>query len=195
MENRDFLLGGNENFSTGRSWKTPRLSTGDFLENAALTFTQIIFPHSTGPVEKILDGRGAQRRRKVPGFGLYFLLQGGIDIGRNVPDMVFQILVTGGHSSFYLVNGVQNGGVILAELLADVGGGKIGQFPDQIDGYLSGFHRSLAALGTTQGRFVDGVELAHLVDDQTGGGQGIALVLEHIVDGPGNVGQVHGHIV
>ena len=59
MENRDFLLAVNENFSTGCVWKLPRLSTEEIPENFAVSFPQKVFPQSTGPVEKILDGRGA----------------------------------------------------------------------------------------------------------------------------------------
>ena len=85
--------------------------------------------------------------------------------------------------------------MILAEFLADIGEGQIGQLADQVHGHLPGFGDALALLAAPQDGFVDGVELADLADDQTGGGQGVALHLEHIINGPGNIGQIQRHIV
>ena len=109
--------------------------------------------------------------------------------------MADQAFISGVQGSLYFIDGVKNGGVILSEFFTDICGGQVGMLPDQIDGHLTGFHRALAALGTTQSGFIDGVEFAYLIDDQAGGGQGVTLVLEHIINGSGNVGQIHGHIV
>ena len=85
--------------------------------------------------------------------------------------------------------------MIPGEFLADVRQRKIGQLPDQIHGHLPGFGGALVLLGAPEHYLVHVVELADLGDDQAGGGQGVALGLEHIVNGPGHVGQIQGHIV
>ena len=85
--------------------------------------------------------------------------------------------------------------MIPGEFLADVRQRKIGQLPDQIHGHLPGFGGALVLLGAPEHHLVHVVELADLGDDQAGGGQGVALGLEHIVNGPGHVGQIQGHIV
>ena len=56
----------------------------------------------------------------------YRLLQAGIDIGGDVPDVVLQGGVAALECLFHFVDGVKYGGVILAQLLADIRGGKIG---------------------------------------------------------------------
>ena len=85
--------------------------------------------------------------------------------------------------------------MVLAEFLADVRQAQIGQLPDQIHGDLTGLSDALGLLAAAQGHLVHGVELAHLRNDQAGGGQGVAFGLEHIVNGPGNVLQIQGHVV
>ena len=85
--------------------------------------------------------------------------------------------------------------MVTGEFLADVGQTQIGQLPDQIHGHLPGFGGAFVFLGASQNHLVHVVELADLADDEAGGGQGVAFALEHIVDGPGDVGQVQGHVV
>ena len=83
--------------------------------------------------------------------------------------------------------------MVPGKFLADVGQTQIGQLPDQIHGHLPGLGGVLVFLGAPDDGLVDGVELADLADDETGGGHGVALALEHIVDGPGDVGQIQLH--
>ena len=85
--------------------------------------------------------------------------------------------------------------MVLGEFLADIGQAQVGELADQVHGDLPGLGDALALLGAPEHRLVHGVELADLGDDQAGGGQGVALGLEHIVNGPGNIGQVQWHIV
>ena len=66
-------------------------------------------------------------------------LQAGIDIGGNISDIVLQVGIFLLQRHFHFLDGVEDGGVILAELLADVGQAQVGQLPDQIDGNLPGF--------------------------------------------------------
>ena len=147
-------------------------------EKRPCSFSQIVFPHSTTLVEKF--------------FGI---LKARIDIRCNIPNVVLEGGITLLQLHFHLTDSVEDGGVILAEFLANVGQRKVGQLSDQILGHLPGFGRSLIFQSTAQGGLVDRVELADLADDQTGGGQGVALYLEHFVNGPGNIGQVQRHVV
>ena len=68
------------------------------------SFTQIVFPQLTTPVEKFFD-----------------ILEAGIDVGGNVPDVVLEGGVAFLQLHFHLADGIEDGGVILAEFLADVG--------------------------------------------------------------------------
>ena len=85
--------------------------------------------------------------------------------------------------------------MIPAEFLADVGKAQIGELADQVHGHLPGFGGALVLLGAPEDGFVHVVELADLGDNEARGGQGVALALEHIVNGPGDVGKIQGHIV
>ena len=96
---------------------------------------------------------------------------------------------------FHLADGIKDGGVVPGEFLADVGQAQVGELADQVHGYLSGFGGTLVFLGAPKHCLVHAVELADLTDDQVGSGKGVALGLEYIVNGPGNVGQVQGHVV
>ena len=120
-------------------------------------------------------------------------LQAGIDVGGDFPDVVGQLLVAALEGHFDLADGVQHRGMVPGEFLADVGQTQIGQLTDQVHGHLTGFGGVLVFLGAPQNGFVDGIELADLADDQAGGGHSIALALEHIVNGPGNIGQIQLH--
>ena len=90
-------------------------------------FTQFVFQHSTDPVEKI--------RTEI--------LKAGIDIGGDIPDIILQDVIALLQLHFHLTDGVKDGGMVSAELLADVGQTQIGQFPDQIDGDLPGLGGTL----------------------------------------------------
>ena len=129
------------------------------------------------------------------GLPLLFMLQRRIDVRCNVPDVVLQAGIPGGDGLLHLLDGVEDGGVVLVQLLADVRGGEVGQFPDQVNGHLPGLCGALVFQRTPKDGFVDGVELADLRDDQIGGGQGVTLGLEHVVNSPGDVGKIQGHIV
>ena len=109
--------------------------------------------------------------------------------------MIFNVLIATLDGGLYLIDGVEHRGVILIQLLANVRGGQIGQLADQVDGNLPSLGSTLIFQRTAQDRLINGVELADLADNQAGGGQGVALALEHIVNGPGDVGQIQGHIV
>ena len=122
-------------------------------------------------------------------------LQAGIDVGGDVPNVVLQFGVATLYGAFHLTNGVDNGGVVLVQLLADVRGGEVGHLPNQVNGYLTGFCRTLVFQCTAKHILFHGVELTNLRNNQAGSGQGVALALEHIVNGPGNIGQVQHHTV
>ena len=64
----------------------------------------------------------------------------------------------------HLADGIQGGGVIPVELLADVREGQIGQLADQIHGNLPGFGCALVFLGSTKDRFFHIVEFADLIE-------------------------------
>ena len=119
----------------------------------------------------------------------------GIDVCGNVADTVLHGHIACLQSSFHFADRMKNGGVILGKFVADIRKAEVRQLADQIHGHLTGFRNTAVTLGTPQDGFVHGVEFADLTDDQTGCGKGIAFALEHIVNGPGNVGQVQRHIV
>ena len=130
-------------------------------------FPQKFFPHSTSLVEK---------------------LQTGIDVRCNVPDVVLQGGIADLQSLLNFLDGVENGGVILAKLCANGGQAEICQLADQVNGNVPGFCYILCTLVATNHIFIDGIELTDLADDQAGRGQGAAFALEHVTDGPGNIG-------
>lgn len=126
---------------------------------------------------------------------LWIKLKAGIDICCNIPNVILQIFVSALERRFHLFDGVQNGGVILTKFLTDIRCGEIGQLADQIDRYLSCFCSAFILQCAPEYRFFNGIEFTYLVDDQTGGGKGIAFIFKHIVDGAGNVGKIQGHII
>jgi len=63
-------------------------------------YPQIIFPHSTGIVENFL--------------------QTGVNICGNITNMILQVFVSVFQCGFHFFDGVQNGGVILAEFFTDI---------------------------------------------------------------------------
>ena len=121
--------------------------------------------------------------------------QAGVDICGNIPDVVLHVAVSVFQSDFYLADGVQYGRMVPAEFLADVRQAQVGELADQVHGHLPGFGGTLVFLGAPEDGFVHVVELADLGDDEARGGQGVALALEHIVNGPGDVGKIQRHIV
>ena len=120
-------------------------------------------------------------------------LQAGIDIGCNIPDIVLKLGVSGLQGQLHLADGVKDRGVVPVELPSNVGQAQVGHLADHIHGHLPGLGHTLVFLGAPEDHLVHAVELADLGNDQAGGGQGIALGLEHIVNGPGNVGQGQLH--
>ena len=68
---------------------------------------------------------------------LWKTLQTGVDICVDITDVILQVLIAGGQHLLHLIDGVDYRGVILVQFLADVGGGQIGQLPDQVDGHLT----------------------------------------------------------
>ena len=119
----------------------------------------------------------------------------GVNIGRDVPDVVLQIGIILLQGHLHLSDGIQRSGVIPVKFLADVRQGQIGQLADQIHGNLPGFGSALVFLSAPEDGFLHIVELADLADNQGRRGYGAALGLEHIVNGPGDVGKIQGHIV
>ena len=85
--------------------------------------------------------------------------------------------------------------MVPAEFLADVGKAEVCQLADHIHGDLPGFGGALVLLGAPDHGFLQIVELADLGDNQPRGGQGVALGFEHVVNGPGHVGKIQGHVV
>ena len=122
-------------------------------------------------------------------------LQTGIDVRGDVPDVILHGGVPVFQRDFDLPDGVQYGGVIPGKFLADVRQTQVGELADQIHGDLPGLGGTLVFLGTPQNDLVDGIELAHLADDQAGGGQGVALALEHIVNRPGDIRKIQRHVI
>ena len=110
---------------------------------------------------------------------LCILLKAGVNVCGNVADVVLGIGIAVFQGNLHLADGIENGGMVPGEFLADVGKRKVGQLADQVHGNLPGFCGALILLGAPQNNLVDGVELADLADDQAGGGEGIALGLEH----------------
>ena len=122
-------------------------------------------------------------------------LQAGIDIRCNIPNVILQSCVTGLQRFFHLIDGIKHSGVVLTQLFTDIRGGEVGQLSDQVDSHLTGFCSSLVLQCATEHRLVYGIELAVLIDDQACGGQCVALALKHIIDGPGDIGKIQGHII
>ena len=114
------------------------------------------------------------------------MLQAGIDIGGNVPEIILQCGIIAFQRNLNLTNRVKNGGMISGEFLTDIREAEIGQLSNQIDSDLTGFVCTFVFQCATEYRLVNGIELADLADDQAGRGKGIALALEHIGDGPGD---------
>ena len=108
-------------------------------------------------------------------FEFCIALQAAIDIGGDIPQVILQggILIL--QRQLYLADVIKHGGVVLAEFLADVRQTQVGQLADQIHGNLPGLCDALGFLGAAKHRFFHGVELAHLTDNEAGGGQGVAL--------------------
>ena len=79
---------------------------------------QFVFPQSTGSVDN---------------------LQAGIDIGCNVTNVILQGCIFVFHCNFYLVDGMENGGVVTTEFFTDLWQAEVCQFADQIDSNLTGF--------------------------------------------------------
>ena len=119
----------------------------------------------------------------------------GVDVGCDIPDSGLQ----GGRgvlqAHFHLADGVNDGGVISSKFPSDFREGEIGQLADQIHGNLPCLCRAFIFEGAAQDGFVNGIEPANLADDEGRGGNGVSLHLEHIVDGPGNIGQIQRHVV
>ena len=147
-----------------------------------------------GTLSASLFARQLPQRGSQGGF-LAAWLQTGIDIGGDVPDVILDGFVLGFQGGFHPADGVEDGGVVPVEFLADVGQAQVGQVPDEIHGDLPGLGDVLFLQGAPEHGFVDGIEFAHLTDDQAGGGQGVALRLEGILDHPGHIGQVQRHVV
>ena len=124
-----------------------------------------------------------------------WILKATIDVGCNIPDVILHGAVAVFQGNFHLADGIENGGMVPGEFLADIGQGQIGQLPDQVHGHLPGFGGALILQSAPKDGFIHAVELADLGDDQAGGGQGIAFGLEHVVNGPGDIGQIQRHIV
>ena len=57
---------------------------------------------------------------------LWKLLQAGIDIGGDVPNVILQALIAASQRRFYFANRVNDGRVILVHFLTDFRGGKVG---------------------------------------------------------------------
>lgn len=68
--------------------------------------------------------------------------------------------------------------------------GEIGHFPDQVHGHLAGEGRILGPPLSPQSAVVDVVEVAHLFDDDVGGGHDVGGVFEHIPYRTGDSGGV-----
>ena len=85
--------------------------------------------------------------------------------------------------------------MIFAKFLTNVRQTQVGQLADQVDGYLPGFGSSLIFQRATKNRFIDGIELTDLADDQTGRGQRGIFIFKHIINGAGDMRQIQGHIV
>ena len=120
----------------------------------------------------------------------FTLLKAGVNIGGDVPDIVLHITVAVFQSDFDFSDGVQYRGMIPGKFLADVRQAQVGELADEVHGNLPGFGGAFVFLGASQNHLVHVVELADLADDEAGGGQGVAFALEHVIDGPGDVGQV-----
>ena len=98
------------------------------------SYQQKSFPLSTALVEK---------------------LQAGIDVCNDVPNVILQVAVTACQHRFHLTDGVQHSGVIFVNVLADVRGTQVRQFPDQVDGNLTGFCSTFIFQRAAEHGFVD----------------------------------------
>ena len=114
--------------------------------------------------------------------------EAGIDIGGDVSYIVLDGFVLGFQRGLYPADGVEHGGVIPIEFLADVGKAQIGQVPNQVHGNLPCLSDVFLLQGAAKNGLVDGVELAHLADDEAGGWQGVSFGFEGVLNHPGYVG-------
>ena len=92
-------------FSTGNDKSFKNFSTEKIRKEMDLTFQQVIFPQKAKPVEN---------------------LQTGVNICRNIPNVVLQLGITGFQRAFYFIDGIKNGGVVFIKFLADIRGRKVG---------------------------------------------------------------------
>ena len=92
-------------FSTGNDKSFKNFSTEKIRKEIVLTFPQFIFPQKAKPVEK---------------------LQTGVNVCRNIPNMVLQLGISGFQRAFNFIDGIKNGGVVFIEFLADIRCGKVG---------------------------------------------------------------------
>ena len=122
-------------------------------------------------------------------------LQTGVNIGGDVLNIVLQYIISVFQVGFYLLNGIQNRGMVTAEFLSNIRQAEVGQLPHQIHGDLPCLRSSLAFIGTPQYDFVNIVEPADLADDQTRCRQCTAFGFKHIGNGTGNVVQIHRHFM
>ena len=121
--------------------------------------------------------------------------EAGVNICGNIPNVVLKRCVVGFQSGFNFINGVQDRGMIAAKFLADIRCAEVCQLTDQVDSHLPGFVRYFIFQRTADDTFFNGEEFTHLIDDQRRCGQGVAGLLEHIGNGPGNIRKIQGHIV
>ena len=154
--------------------KKNNFCTGNFGKKKRGIYKQLIFPHSTASVDK---------------------LQTGINIGGDVPDVVFQVFVTAFEHTLHFVDGVEDGGVVFVKDLADIRGAEVGQLAHQIHRHLTGLGSASRLFRTANGIFVNGIELTYLADDQVRSGQGVVLVFKHIPDHRRDILQCQRHAV
>ena len=109
-----------------------------------------------------------------------------VDICGDIPDGFRDAGSIALQHGFDLFAGVDDGGVILAEFLTDVGETEVGQFPDQVHGDLSCFCRDLVLQGAAKNIFLNGVESADFRNDQAGRRQSRGFAFVHVFNCPGN---------
>ena len=76
--------------------------------------------------------------------------------------------------------------VPVVKLLADVFQGELGHVPGEVDGDVPGPAGGLGPALAPDGGGVDVVELAHLFDDDFGGGEDVGGLLKHVPHRPGD---------
>ena len=77
----------------------------------------------------------------------------GVDVCRNVPNVVFHLFIIALDRIFNFIDGVENGGVVSAEFLADLRQAEVGQLTDQVNGDLTGFVGALIFQGAAHDAF------------------------------------------